>query len=337
MVILGRRTLKEPCGGRESSQSSKVHELAIYQSLSMTKYPPAAMSPEAEAFLATGDFPSSMSMTEKPIAEIRRLTHEACISGSQKALEACGAKCSDIEVAGLPCMELTPPELRDGRQLLYLFGGGFVQGSPFEDLPISAPLAAKTNARVIAPKYRLAPEHPFPAALDDATVVATALLKENPATLLVGESAGGNLALALVHRLRSRRQPVPRAIATLSPAADLEHYGDSLTADRDPFLAAVRTEEVLAAYLGETDPKQPEISPIYGQFDPSFPPTLVTTGTRDLLLSNCVRLTRVMREACTPVELHVWEGMWHVFEFYSSIPEAEASLNEIAAFLNQHF
>ena len=302
----------------------------------MNKYPPASVSPEAEAFLAAGDFSGNFSMADMPIAEIRRITREAYAPESQKALETYEVKCIDTEIAPVPCMELTPSGSRGRRQLLYLFGGGFVQGSPFEDLPISAALAAKTKTRVIAPKYRLAPEHPFPAALDDATAVATALLENSPATLLAGESAGGNLALALVHRLRDRGQPVPRAIAALSPAADLDYFGDSHLADRDPFLAATRTDEVRAAYLGHMDPKHPEISPIYGQFDPDFPPTLVTTGTRDLLLSSCVRLARVMRDAGAPIDLRVWEGMWHVFEFYSRIPEAEESLNEISDFLNLH-
>ena len=166
------------------------------------------MSPEAEALLAAGDPAGSKSMAEVPIGEIRRLTRETYRPASEQALETYGVTCLDSEVAGVACMEILPPAPRDGRQLLYLFGGGFVLGSPFEDLPISAALAAKTGAKVISPHYRLAPEHPFPAALDDVTAVANALLADNPATLLAGESAGGNLALALVHRLRAVGQPV---------------------------------------------------------------------------------------------------------------------------------
>lgn len=127
----------------------------------MNRYPPAAISPEAEAFLAAGDFSGNFSIAEMPIAEIRRLTREAYAPDSQKALETYGVKCTDTEIAQVPCMELTPSESRDRRQLLYLFGGGFVQGSPFEDLPISAALAAKTNARVIAPSIAWHPNTPF--------------------------------------------------------------------------------------------------------------------------------------------------------------------------------
>ena len=295
------------------------------------------MSREAEVYLAATDFRSSQSLAEVPIAEIRRTTYEACRVVSERAVELHGVACADMEVAGVSCMRITPPVERDQRQLLYLFGGGFVQGSPFEDLPITAALAAKTGATVIAPRYRLAPEHPFPAALDDVTAVGRALLSKNPGTLLAGESAGGNLALGLVHRLRSQGHAAPRAIALLSPAVDLAHAGDSQIADRDPFLPAFRTHEVRAAYLGDTEARQPDASPIYGRFDPSFPSTLVTTGTRDLFLSGCARLARVMREAGAPIDLRVWEGMWHVFEYYPNIPEAEASLSEIAAFLDAQF
>ena len=97
-----------------------------------------------------------------------------------------------------------------------------------------------------------------------------------------------------------------------------------------------RRADSITSLLFKVITEQPEISPIYGQFDPDFPPTLVTTGTRDLLLSSCVRLARVMRDAGAPIDLRVWEGMWHVFEFYSRIPEAEESLNEISDFLNLH-
>ncbi|MEM1199219.1 MAG: alpha/beta hydrolase [Pseudomonadota bacterium] len=303
----------------------------------MTKHPPAAMSAEAQLFLARGSPTAHISPTELPIEEIRSRTREVYRPASEQAVKTNGVTCAHIEVAGIDCLEISPPQMRDTRQLIHLFGGGFVQGSPFEDLPISATLAAKTGARVISPTYRLAPEHPFPAALEDVTAVTAAVLTDNPGTLLVGESAGGNLALALVHRLRQQGQSVPKAVATLSPATDLDFMGDSHNADRDPFLPAAGTDFVCAAYLGDTDPQQPEVSPIYGKFDANFPPTLVTTGTRDLLLSGCVRLARVMREAGAPVDLRIWEGMWHVFEFFPGTPEAEASLSEIAAFLEGYF
>ena len=126
---------------------------------------------------------------------------------------------------------------------------------------------------------------------------------------------------------------MPGAIAALSPACDLNDYGDSAVADRDPVLRADEGPNITIAYLAGHDVTDPEASPVFGDFDAAFPPTLITTGTRDMLLSSCVRLARVMREGGGVVELRVWEGLWHVFEFYPDIPEADLSLTEIADFL----
>ncbi|MEO0327498.1 MAG: alpha/beta hydrolase [Pseudomonadota bacterium] len=303
----------------------------------MKVLPLAAMSVEAQAFLEQGAFVDKPSMYETSILEIRKQTLELYTPTSQQAITNHGVTCSETEVAGVRCLEVTPSKAIKGRQILYAFGGGFVQGSPFEDLPISAAISAKCQAKVICPYHRLAPENPFPAGLDDITSVAELLLADNPSTLFAGESAGGNLVLALTHRLGSTGNILPNAIAALSPVVDLEYIGDSHLADRDPFLKASRKDEVRVAYLNGADPRHPEASPIYGDFGNGFPPAFITTGTRDLLLSGCLRLEKVMREAGVPIELRVWDGMWHVFEFYPGIPEAEASLSEIAEFLNRHF
>lgn len=303
----------------------------------MSDQRPASISDQARAILAAGDPTEKQMGGDQSIDDIRKATLETYRPACEAAIEEHRVTTKDISVAGIECLEVLPEQANDGRQLLYLFGGGFMLGSPFEELPITASIAAQTGARIVCPAYRLAPEHPFPAALDDVTAVAKALFAENPNTLLAGESAGGNLALALAQRLLGQGAPLPPAIATLSPATDLGGHGDSAEADRDPFLKLERTSDVHEAYIPGEDTTNPEISPIFGTYDSDFPPTLITTGTRDLLLSGCVRLARVMREAGAPVDLRVWEGMWHVFEFYPDIPEAKASLAEISAFLNQHF
>jgi len=303
----------------------------------MNNHPPAAISPQAQAFLDKGDMTASHSLDTMTMTEIRAAGLEAYRPACEEAIKRHGITSVETEIGGVACMEVLPGDRTPGRDILYIFGGGFMVGSPFEELPITAFLAARLGARIICPYYRLAPEHPFPAALDDVSAVADSLFADNPTTLLAGESAGGNLALALVHRRRREGKSVPQAIAALSPATDLSHSGDSADADRDPFLLAARIPEVRAAYIPNHDPTNPEISPIYGSFDANFPPTLMTTGTRDMLLSGCVRLARVMREAGAAVDLRVWEGMWHVFEFYPDIPEAGASLTEISDFLNSHF
>ena len=294
---------------------------------------PAAISPEAEAIFAAMEPFDSPYVLDQPLDGIRKAQREGYTPAVEMALARYPVTIAEVEVGGVACMEVcTDGAAPTKGTILYLFGGGFMVGSPFEDLPITAALAVKTGARIVAPYYRLAPEHPFPAALDDAFAVAQALSGEG-GFCLAGESAGGNLSLALTHRLRACGLPVPGAIAALSPACDLNDFGDSAVADRDPVLRADEGPNITIAYLAGHDVTDPEASPVFGAFDAAFPPTLITTGTRDMLLSSCVRLARVMREGGAAVDLRVWEGLWHVFEFYPDIPEAELSLTEIADFL----
>ncbi|WP_170327746.1 alpha/beta hydrolase [Ruegeria arenilitoris] len=292
------------------------------------------ISPEAEAFAAQ----APNRDLSQPLDDLRAMLRKESEQGCMSVVEKTGITLSEQTIAGVPCMVITPPEPRMGRKLVYLFGGGFTLGSPFEDLPISASLAAKTGAVVIAPHYPLAPEHPHPAALDACTAVISSVLAETPGACLCGESAGGNLALAALHQLRETHGPQPKALALLSPFVDVINPGDSGRADRDPFLNQSEIEFFRSCYMPQNaDPTHPDISPIYGSFDADFPPVFLTSGTRDHLLSGCVRLDHLLREAGADCTLRIWEGMWHVFEFYPEIPEADASLTEIAGFLNRHF
>ena len=232
------------------------------------------------------------------------------------------------DIAGVSCLVITPDRQRNGADILYIFGGGFITGGPIEDLMISGKLAAMTGRRVISPAYRLAPEHPFPAALDDVETVANTL----PAPLAIaGESAGGNLALALAIRL-IRQDRTPEKLALLSPAADMTEAFDPHAAPDDPFLSPYLVEAVPAAYAGDLDKTNPEISPIHHDFAADWPPTLITTGTRDRFAGQCAALARAIRDAGAEADLRLWDSLWHVFEYYD-IPEADLSLSEIAAFI----
>ncbi len=298
---------------------------------------PGDISAEAEIWLDNVRSPDDGNTAEIPVIEQRKQAYEMARPASKKALRDHAVTISESEIDAIPCMVINPPERREARTLLYLFGGGFTLGSPFEGLTISAALAAKTSARVIAPAYRLAPEYPFPAALDDISAVAHEVFDSPTSACVAGESAGANLALALMHRLSRTGLAMPHAAALLSPPSDLKERGESFLAARDPSFNPSRADQIESAYIGNNDRTNPEISPIYGKFDVNFPPCLITTGTRDIFLSSAVRLARVMRKAGAPVDLRVWEGMWHVFEYYSEIPEADASLTEVAEFLGQHF
>lgn len=299
-------------------------------------HPKAAISPEAQTFLDACTPIPNTPFADIDFPTLRSSTTQAYQSQIDLALARYPVTVTEREIAGLLCQIVAPPNANSTRQILYFFGGGFVQGSPNEDLPITAALAIKTGATMIVPYYPLAPENPFPAALSTLTHLATELLRADPKTLLAGESAGGNLALAVTHRLR-KKDLQPNAIALLSPAADIAYVGDSGAADRDPVLPAHRMAVVRQAYLQETDPNHPDVSPINGPFDATFPPTFITTGTRDLLMSTCIRLAHILRNVGAQTDLRIWEGLWHVFEFYPEIPEADASLTEIAAFLDHHF
>lgn len=295
----------------------------------------ARISDAARAFMAAAEEapPPSPDLT---IDERRKAVRDSCAKASKEAVIRHGVVLREVEIAEVQCLRVVPREVSEGRVILYIFGGGFMMGSPFEDLPIAAALADYARAPVVCVDYRLAPEHPFPAGLEDVSAVAQALLQGDDKVAIAGESAGGNLALALDQRLAGLGHRRANAVAVMSPATDLGDTGDSGLADRDPLLRQARIAEVNAAYAPDRDLTDPELSPIFGRYGPDTPPTMITTGTRDLLLSSCVRQERVMRESGADVTLRVWEGMGHVFEYYPDLPEADLSLREIAEFLDRH-
>ena len=213
-------------------------------------------------------------------------------------------------------------------------------GSPREDLIVSAALAAHAGARVVAPWYRLAPEHPYPAAIDDCTAVH-AVVAGDPSCgplALAGESAGGNAALCLLRRSMEAGAAMPVAVALLSPWSDLKHEGDSQRTNdgRDPTLTLDLTRQAALLYSGGRDLAHPGLSPLRGTWNELLPPVMITTGTRDVLLDQNLTLATVLENAGADVTLRVWDELWHVFEFYDELPEADRSLRDIAAFLRRH-
>ena len=177
--------------------------------------------------------------------------------------------------------------------------------------------------------------------MDTANKVYTHLISSlGPKNLLVaGESAGGNLALATLLKAREQNLPMPAAAALLSPWVDVGGNSDSHAVDIDPTLSMDSIGNTAArAYLSDDDSKlkDPLASPIYADYDSTFPSTLITTGTRDFLLGDSARLSTKMRLSGVDVQLNVWEGLWHVFEFYPQVPEARQSLQEIGTFLAKH-
>jgi monoterpene epsilon-lactone hydrolase len=299
---------------------------------------PSSISPRAQKMLQQAPAITARPMDLPALSKRRKDTYDFYAPEGAKAVRELGGSVSEVTLGGVRAQVMAPKVTHDDQIILYFFGGGFVQGSPEEDLAITALLAHDTGRRIYAPYYRLAPEHPCPAALEDALATYRALVVEKGALSItvMGESAGAGLALSLVLNAAQEGLPMPARVVLLSPWSDLSKTGDTLSTLEgcDPSLHYEMTLEGPAkAYAGARDLKDPLVSPLYADFPRTFPRTLITTGTRDLFLSDCARLSTKMRAAGIDCELRVWEGMWHVFEYYLELPEAQASLKEIAAFI----
>lgn len=295
------------------------------------------LSPQAYSFLR------SLVLDTEPtdfsrIESIRNDLKAAQSAAAERAVLKYQLMRDSVSIAGVPCERIVSKAKRSGGTMVYLFGGGFVSGCPHSELPIIGPLASQCGVEVIAPCYRLAPEHPAPAAADDCLAVWQQLATSVSGPLtLAGESAGGNLAVVIAQQAARRKQRLPDAMALLSPAVDLRTDLSLLepTTHADPTMHASRLAEICSVYAPGRNLTDPALSPLFGSFD-GFPPTMITTGTRDLLLSMCLRLHRQMIRAGVQVQCRVWDGLWHVFEYYDQYPEAAESLAEIAAFLVDH-
>ncbi|MGV8997213.1 MAG: alpha/beta hydrolase [Parvibaculaceae bacterium] len=244
-----------------------------------------------------------------------------------------------IDIDGMPAEIITPRNCIPTRTLLYLHGGGYILCSPDTHRSLVAALAKKSGSRALLIDYRLAPEHPFPAAIDDAMKAYRWLLAEgtDPETITIaGDSAGGGLALATLFSIRDAGLPLPSGAALLSPWTDLTMSGDShITHGKtDPMLSVEGALLGARHYLGGAKPTDPLASPLFGDFT-GLPPLMIHVGEREILLDDSLRVAERARAAGTLVDLKVWPGLPHVFQAARFLPEARASVNEIAEFLRQ--
>lgn len=242
-------------------------------------------------------------------------------------------------LGGVDCLVVRPKDgsRPGGPRVFYLFGGGYISGEPEADLPISAGLAARLGAGVVSPAYRLAPEHPWPAAPQDALAAYRAFVGAAAGPFaVVGESAGGGLALAMLQEARREGLAMPAAMALLSPWVDAGPGLPCANDGWDPTVTRRHLTDAARLYAGaEAQARNPSVSPLYGPME-GLPPAIVTTGSRDLLREQAHALAAALERAGVPVVLRDWPGLWHVFEFYRALPEAAASLDGIAAFLRRH-
>ena len=220
--------------------------------------------------------------------------------------------------------------------ILYCHGGGYSTGSSLYARTLTNKLAMSTSMDVLCFDYRLAPEHPYPAALEDAMKAWNYLMLLGYGArdvVVAGDSAGGNLALALVHKLKSEKRLVPRGLALMSPWTDLTASGQSYETkkDVDPVLDAEYIGQMVKNYAEGQDLKNPFISPIFGDFS-DFPSTYIQVGENEILLNDSIMLHQKMIEANVPVRMHTFEGMWHVFQM-SPFKTAYEAMDKNAEFV----
>lgn len=226
--------------------------------------------------------------------------------------------------------------------VLYLHGGGYIACSPETHRMLVASIVRRVGGTAYVPQYRLAPEHPYPAALHDARGAYRYLIDTcgiDPSRIVIaGDSAGGGLALCLALSLRDDTVPMPAAVVTFSPWTDLASTGSSLdeNTDRCAMFAGDTIRRAAAFYVGRTEPTVPTLSPLYGDFS-GLPPMLVHASRDEVLRDDAVRVAARAAAAGVTVSLRLWSRVPHVWQFFAAVlPEARESLADAAAFILHH-
>ncbi len=245
-----------------------------------------------------------------------------------------------VDAAGIPAEWVSWQGTDARRTILYLHGGGYVLESPITHRSLVCRFVRASNARALVIDYRRAPEHPYPAAVEDALTAYRWLLDSGiePSRIVVmGDSAGGGLTLVLLQILRDRKIPLPACAVCLSPWTDLTGSGESMKKNlrKDPVLYAPIISGFARMYVPDGDLAQPSVSPLFGDFS-NLPPILIHVGTDEIFLDDSRRVAEKISKTNTPVELKIWPRMIHVFQFLAPIhPRARESIQEIGNFLEK--
>src|SRR6476619_4490908 len=245
-------------------------------------------------------------------------------------------------IGGVNAVDVSIRGVDTANTILYFHGGVYVVGSAAQTVPLVSDLARRTQAKAVTVDYRLAPEHPYPAAVDDARAVYEGLLAQGVDAgqiALAGESAGGGLAVATLLALRDAGTPLPGSAFLMSPYADLTLSGETLLGNQaiDPILTPEGLRLRVPDYVGGADASDPQISPIFGDLR-GLPPLLIQVGSNEILLSDALRLADRAAIAEVPVTLEVTPGVPHVFQgFAAMLDEGDAALDRASAFLETPF
>lgn len=244
----------------------------------------------------------------------------------------------------IPVIEVRPRRWEEnGKVVVYVHGGGYVLFSASTTLVGCIPLADISGLRIVSVDYSVAPHARFPVAIDQVISVIRSLLDsgyQRSDIAIFGDSAGGALAAAAVLKMRDNRLPVPSAVVLWSPWSDITRTGDSYytLADQDSLDYQSQLHNAALAYADPSQFRHPHVSPVYADYRIGFPPTLIQGGTKEIFLSNCIRLYQNMDQAGVDVRLDLYEGMWHVFQALgiTDIPEIDIALHKTASFLQKH-
>ena len=251
-----------------------------------------------------------------------------------------GVTATPIDAGGIPAEWIAAPGASDKRTVYWLHGGGYCIGSINTHRGLLARISAASRARVFAIDYRLAPEDPFPAAVEDAVAGYLWLLSigVDPSQIIIGgDSAGGGQTVATLVALKEDGKPLPAAAVCISPWTDLALTGESLftKAEADPMITNDGIARVRDAYVGDSDPNEPLVSPIYADLS-GLPPLLTQVGENEVLLSDSTRLAERAEAAGVDVTLEVWPEMIHVWHFFAAmLPEGQQAIDRIGEWVRQ--
>lgn len=297
--------------------------------------PPAHLSAGAKACLRNPDemeYPSSWT-DPWAVQEFREIAHPLWC-GLNDLLDFEYAAEADC-VAGVPVERVSVGTPAAGVVLLHFHGGMYCAGTPEIDRVLNAPIARATGIEVVSPDYRLAPEHPFPGAVDDALAVYRSLIERGNRVAVYGESAGGGLAAASTIAIRDAGLPTPAALGLISPMLDLgggsDTYRTLAPADPDYFDTSALLAPALA-YSADTPLDHPLVSPVFADLA-GLPQTLIQVGSREVLLGDSTRFARAARSAGADVVLDVLDGGWHNYPIWYGVPEADEAVAAMATFL----
>ncbi|WP_158796430.1 alpha/beta hydrolase [Pedobacter sp. L105] len=304
-----------------------------------------SISPEAVAFLKKTTYytiPSWFPISDKQIIEGRNKFEAGEMIQEAKMIKQFNLKIDSTKIAGVPVLIVTPPVINPIYKDVIAFnihGGGFTLGTARDRSALL--VAAKLGMKVYSIDYSVAPEAKYPVAINQSLAVYKELIKQfDPKKMLgVSSSAGGEMILSMIQRINQEHLPMMKAQICFTPAADISGNGDSPVANdtRDVVTRDLAIRSAKDFYLGGADAKDPLVSPIYAAIPANFPATVFTTGTRDLLESNSIRMYWKLQNAGIESELLVQEGMWHGFHWEWNMPESIATMKAVSKFVEKQF